>query len=122
MLTPRPYISFSQMVLFEHDPEKYADQYIYGNKQRISRNIAYGSQMATALESGEASGDPLLDLMAAQLPKFELMDVPFEAELKNGKETITLLAKPDTMKADCSAFKEYKTSTRKWTPLSFPKP
>ena len=32
MLTPRPYLSFSQMVLFDRDPDLYADQYIYGKK------------------------------------------------------------------------------------------
>jgi hypothetical protein len=53
--------------------------------------------------------------MASRLPKFELMDKPIEADLKNGKETIRLLAKPDTCKKDMTAFKEYKTSTQKWT-------
>ena len=115
MLTPRPYLSFSQMTLFERSPEQYADQYIYQKKQRISRNMAYGTLMAEGLENGEASGDPLLDLMMARLPKFELMDKPLEADLKDGKEVIHLLAKPDTAKADYTAFKEYKTSVRKWT-------
>lgn len=103
------------MTLFEMSPEKYAQKYLYGQKQRITRNMAYGSLMADGLENEEATGDPLLDLMMARIPKFELMDVAFEAELKDGKDTITILAKPDTNKADYSAFKEYKTSTRKWT-------
>lgn len=115
MITPRPYISYSQMALFEMSPEKYANQYIYGLKQRVSRNMAYGSALAQGLEDEEANGDPLLDLMAARLPKFELMDKPLEAELPDGSHTIRLLAKMDTSKSDYTAFKEYKTSTRKWT-------
>lgn len=115
MLTPRPYLSFSQMTLFEMSPEKYADQYLFGKKQRINRNMAYGSMLADGLEAGESTGDPLLDLMMARLPKFELMDKSFEADLPNGKETIKILAKPDTAKADYTAFAEYKTSVRKWT-------
>lgn len=115
MNTPRPYLSFSQMTTFEMSPEKYADQYLYGKKQRITRNMAYGSLMADGLESEEATGDPLLDLMMARIPKFEVMDKSFEVDLPNGKTAIKLLAKPDTTKADYTAFKEYKTSVRKWT-------
>ena len=103
------------MTLFEMSPQKYITQYIYQEKQRISRNMAYGSLMAESLENDESSGDPVLDLMMARIPKFELRDVAFEAELKDGKKTITLLCKPDTMKKDMSAFKEDKTSTRAWT-------
>lgn len=154
MITPRQYLSFSQLAKFEMSPEKYAEEYIYGQKGRTSRNMAYGSQMADGLENGEASGDPLLDLMMARLPKFDRMDMPvvipgsegmsgfhgvmrpgthtaigtrvtFERHgkkqdlyvpvLKDGKEKIPLLAVPDTSKPDYSAFKEYKTSVRKWT-------
>ena len=103
------------MTLFEMSPEKYADQYLFGKKQRINRNMAYGSLLADGLEAGESTGDPLLDLMMARLPKFELMDKSFEADLPNGKETIKILAKPDTAQADYTAFAEYKTSVRKWT-------
>ncbi len=103
------------MTLFERSPEAYAEAYLYGKKQRISRNIALGSAMAEGLEHDEATGDPMLDLMMARIPKFELMDKSFEAELKDKKEVIRILAKPDTCKADYSAFKEYKTSVRKWT-------
>ena len=81
-MTPRPYLSFSQMTLFERSPELYAEQYLYGKKQRVSRNMAYGSQFAEGLEKDEFSGDPLLDMMMAKIPKFELMDKEMRAELQ----------------------------------------
>lgn len=115
MLTPRDHLSFSQMTLFERSPELYKRQYIYGQKPRESINMQYGSQLANGLEHDETTGDPILDLMMCHLPKYELMDIPFEVGLPDGKEIITILAKPDSMKADCSAFYEYKCSTRKWT-------
>lgn len=134
MLTPKPYLSFSQMTTFEMSPEKYADQYLYGKKQRISRNMHYGSLMADGLEKNETTGDPILDFMISRIPKFELMDKPVESKngvrtlferdkkyyhiptLPNGKkEVIPIMAIPDTAKADGTAFKEYKTSTKKWT-------
>lgn len=115
MLTPRPYLSYSQMVLVEMSPEKYIQKYIYDEKQRTTRNMAYGSKMAHGLEFEEATGDPMLDLVMSKLPKFDLMDKPIETDLNNGKEVIHLLAKPDSCKSDMTAFYEYKTSTKKWT-------
>jgi len=114
-MTPKPYLSFSQMTLVERSPQKYIEQYIYGEKQRTNRNMAYGSMLAEGLENDKASGDPILDLMMAKIPKFELMDKAFQVELKLKDKIIPLLAKPDTAKKDYSAFKEYKTSLRKWT-------
>lgn len=115
MITPRPYLSFSSMVKFEKSPEDWANHYLYNVEQYTNKNMEFGSEMAQGLENDTATGNPMLDLMMAKLPKFELMDKPLEADLKNGKEVIHLLAKPDTCKADYSAFKEYKTSVRKWT-------
>ncbi len=115
MITPRNYISYSQLVLIERSPELYIQQYIYGKKPKGSINMDFGSKMANALETGNGSEDVILDLMIAHLPKFELMDIAFEADLQDGKEKIKVLAKPDTYKKDLSALKEYKTSVRNWT-------
>ena len=115
MLSPREYLSYSQLILFEKSPEEYRDVYFRGKKKPTSRYMAFGSKMADGLETGEATGDPVLDAMMSRIPKFELMDKEVRAEMKDGKEKIILLAKPDTSKKDYSAFKEYKTSTMKWT-------
>lgn len=123
------------MTKFEMSPEKFTEEYIYGQRQRISRNMAFGSQLADGLMIEEANGDPLLDLMASRLPKFELIDRPIVdpkgkevlfkrnteefrinvPTLENKGDDIPLLAVPDTAKIDYTAFKEYKTSVRKWT-------
>lgn len=133
MATPKKYLSFSQLTKWEMSPDRYAEQYLYGEKQRISRNMAYGKQLADSLETGELSGDLLLDFAALKLPKFEIMDQPIEDPkgveifyerderyihvpfLRDKNEKIPILAIPDSMKSDGSAFKEFKTSTRKWT-------
>ena len=95
--------------------------------------MAYGSKMADGLEAEEFSGDPLLDLVMSRLPKFEIMDQPiidpkgvevwyerdqrkvFVPVLKDGKDSIPLLAVPDSATTDYKGLKEYKTSVRKWT-------
>jgi hypothetical protein len=83
----------------------------------VNRGMAFGRGMAEGLEHGEATGDPVLDLVMERIPRFEIMDKPLEAELKTGRgqRPIPLLAKPDTMRADMSAFKEYKTGQEPWS-------
>lgn len=103
------------MVLFQRNEELYKQVYFFNKKLPRSRPMVFGSEMAEALENDELTGDPVLDMMMVKLPKFEIMDKEFLTEFKHKKETIKILAKPDTMKKDCSAFKEYKTSMRKWT-------
>ena len=103
------------MALFEKSPEQWADIYLRDYPQYTNVNMLYGSLMANSLEKNELSGDPALDLMIENIPKFELIDKPIEANLKNGKDIIIVLAKPDTAKADYTAFKEYKTSLKKYT-------
>lgn len=112
-MRPRPYLSFSQMVKIESDPKGYVEQYIYMAQQRTSRAMAYGSKLADSLEFDELSGDMALDIMAARLPKFELMDVAFETVIP-GPEPVPVLIKMDSRKEDLTAFKEYKTGTTKW--------
>jgi hypothetical protein len=131
-MRPRQYLSQSQINLLESNEQKYIDQYIYGEKQRLSRNIIEGSKLAKGLEDDEFTGNPLLDLMAVKLPKFDLADKVIEDEngqsvwydveqrfikvpvLIDGGEKIPLLAKPDSAKIDYSGILEYKSSVRKW--------
>lgn len=122
-MTPKPYISWSQMDLFEKSPKKYADRYLYGEVSRTNRGQAVGKDMATALERGTIVGDPVMDMVIVRLPKFELMDVEMWAEIPGSyvpKKKILvgqvpILFRPDSAKEDLSAFKEYKTGQEKWT-------
>ena len=133
MKRPKQYLSCSQMVTVEMSPEKYVEKYIYGKKERISRNMAKGSEVSDSLKEDEMTGDPVLDLVLTKVPKFELRDQPVTCEigqtifferdktnimvpvLENKKDPIPLLAVPDTHKQDLSKFKEYKSSVRGWT-------
>ena len=103
------------MDLLERSEEKWIEQYIYGKRNRINRGMAFGKVMADSLENDEASGNILLDLVIERIPKFEIRDVPFTAELKTGKKIINIHCRPDSMKKDMSAFKEYKTGQAGWT-------
>lgn len=121
----------------ERNPERWKETYLFGRKMRINSGMAFGKKMADGLEDGDLSGDPVLDIVMERLPKFEIMDKVVEdpkgvwvnyfdpklkktvriqvPALKDGKRKIPILAKLDTMKADGSAFKEYKTGQEPWT-------
>lgn len=122
-MTPKPYISWSQLDLFEKSPARYAERYLYGGKNRTNRGMATGKMMAEALEEDGSTGDPMLDLVIVKLPKFELMDVEQRAEIpgsfvpktKQVIGAIPILFRPDTSTSDLLAFKEYKTGQEKWT-------
>jgi len=136
MINPRQYLSFSSMDLFERNQERWAEVYLFGSKIPINRGMAFGRQMADSLEKDELSGDITLDLIMEKLPKFEIMDKVIErpkgdiVEVYNptkgkieqykvpvliaGGERIPLVAKPDTIKKDMTAFKEYKTGQGMW--------
>jgi hypothetical protein len=115
MITPRPYLSWSSLDLLEHSEAKWKDLYFYGEQRRANSGMVFGRKMADSLENEEASGDIILDLLIERIPKFEIMDKTVDCLLPNGKNPIPILIKPDTMKTDMTAFKEYKTGQEPWT-------
>lgn len=137
MMNPRQYLSWSSMDLFERSPKKWAEVYLYNVPKFSNKGQAFGKKMADGLESGEMTGDPVLDMVMESLPKFKIMDKIFEYkngleveyfDLKEGKPVkvklpvvkrkagdIPILIRPDTFKPDGSAFKEYKTGQAPWS-------
>lgn len=109
------------MDLFERSEQRWTEVYLYGEAPRFNRNgqagIDLGRKMADGLESGELTGDVLLDLTIVQIPKLEVMEMELRAELKRGAgvEPVPLLGKLDTASKDLTAFKEYKQGTERWT-------
>lgn len=116
-MTPREYISWTQLTLWESSPERYLNSYLYNKKMGINRGMALGKQLATGLENDELQGEILTDLVMAQMPKLEVSEMELHVELNTGRgqEPIPLFAKIDTAKKDCNAFKEYKTGPKNWS-------
>lgn len=113
MLHPRDYLSWSQLTLWERSPKTYEARYFRGEKF-TSRAMAFGKTMADALENEDETGDAVLDLVISKLPKLELMDKEFSAEIPGNDFVVPIVFRPDTAKKDLSAFKEYKTGVDKW--------
>ena len=112
---PRTHLSWTQLNLWEKSPKQYREVYIEGKKIPISRAIALGKEIADALEKDEDIGEFEKDVVISRLLKYEMRDRSVEMKLKVGKEEVPILIKPDSMKADYSAFREYKTGSEIWT-------
>lgn len=111
-MRPRPYISYTQMMLVEKSPERYLDYYIRGRKKFSNKFMDLGKKVATSLETEEDTGDAMTDMIVSKLPKYDIMDQEIHLKIKAGKEVVPVLIKPDTVKKDHSAFIEYKTGQK----------
>ena len=96
-------------MLWEKSPEQYKAAYLEGQKFGTNRGQALGKEIAEAMENDVETGDIVKDLVIAQIPVYELRDKKIEMTLGKGKEAVPLLVKPDSCKADHSAFLEIKT-------------
>lgn len=103
------------MVLFEHNPDLWVEVYVLGREIEPNSGMIFGREVADCLERGDFSGDPELDAVLMQMPSLEIRDKAFTTTMRDGKDSVIVKCKPDTMSADMRAFKEYKTGTRLWT-------
>jgi hypothetical protein len=116
LLSPRGYLSYTQIDLWWRSPQTYIKNYMLGEEHII--NNAYmdtGKAFASAMETGEATGEELTDLVASLLPRYDTPEKELVAPLATPQGTFMLLGKLDTFNGLTVAFREYKTGTVKWT-------
>lgn len=104
--------------MWERDPSGYARKYFHGEKSRTNRGQALGKRVADSLETGEETGDAVIDVVIAQMPKYEIRDKEVLVDTKIlGVGFPPMLLKMDSLKHDLTAFYEYKTygETSVWT-------
>src|SRR3990167_7176213 len=104
----RPYLSHSAMTLWNKNTELFKAKYLEGKDFGMNRGQHLGREVAEALENDTETGDIVKDLVLAQIPSYEIRDKEIRMTL-TGKEEVPLLIKPDSVKADHSAFLEIKT-------------
>ncbi len=107
MLTPRPYLSYSQFSLVNSNPQAYIDKYIYGKETPINSGQQLGKEVADFLETGELTGDIMKDLSFMNL-SFERLAVKDKEEIVNVYD-IPILIKPDERSEDWTKLIEVKT-------------
>lgn len=113
--TPRGYISFSQMSMWQSSPERYKRTYFEGKRGFTNSGMRFGSVVADALENEEYTGDLLTDTAMELLPKFDVRDEEIRVPMKTKDGEIILLGRPDSLDSKTKDFYEFKTGTHPWT-------
>jgi len=107
--TPRPYLSFSQLSLWERDKELYRRSYIEGIKQPENQYLRLGKALADRLETGVKTNNKLIEYLDIFMPTYPKIEFEIEADF----EGIPVLGKLDGFKRRGLIIGEYKTG-KKW--------
>jgi hypothetical protein len=110
--TPRPYLSWSQLYLFEKSPYQYAVQYIYGGRIIENPLLNLGKKLAETLEKDEweENEDPDIEVAKILLPSYPEREV----ELKAVVGGVPILGKLDGFNREKLVIGEYKTGRVEW--------
>ena len=108
----RNYLSFSQLNLWERNPDQYYRQYILGEDGQDNKYLKLGRQMATALEFGfDAWHDKMIEMMLVFMPSYPKKEFKITAKL----DGIKLLGVLDGFNPRKLIIGEYKTSKNNFT-------
>lgn len=109
--SPRGYLSWSQLSLWEKDPNMYYQVYVEGLDQFRTKYLELGKRMATALENGfDDEHDPLFEMLVVFMPGYPEREFEMNAVF----EGIPLKGKLDGWNEKTLTIGEYKTG-KKWT-------
>jgi hypothetical protein len=111
-ISPRPYLSWSQISLFERSPEWYAKKYLFAQEENQTDSMRFGKRFAQALELQQKTGDDALDNLVSIFPKYPLREFQIEAQL-DGVE-VPLYGVLDAFDPETLRIGEFK-SGRLWT-------
>ncbi len=110
LTTPRPYLSYSQLSVFERSQDSYIDIYINGNTYSNPR-MDYGKRVHQSLETGLTSQEKSIQHAYTFLPRYGRP----EAKIKVKTGDLTLYGILDDLNVRKSIINEYKTGAIIWT-------
>lgn len=109
--SPRGYLSWSQLNLWEKDPNLYYQVYFEGLDQFRTKYLELGKRMATTLANGfDEERDPLFEMLSVFMPAYSHREFDLKAEF----EGIPLVGKLDGWNGKTLTIGEYKTG-KNWT-------
>lgn len=116
LLTPRGYLSWTQVDMWRKSPERYIKNYMLGEDKKLNNSgLSFGSVASAALETGEYADDVLLDAVVALLPHYKLREHEIRVTFKTKYGAVELLGLLDTFDTPIPRFREYKTGRIAWT-------
>lgn len=113
MLRTKDYLSWSQYSLFNKSKKEYWKRYGLGQESKSNKYFNKGKEIGEYLETGKLPDyeyDPLLKMVAEQVPKLDMMEDKLEVTIDGEK----LLAFVDSGALDGSEFMEYKSGKVPW--------
>ena len=110
-MTPRPYLSWTQLDLIERSEKKYVDIYFNDGKIPINKGMAFGRDMSDALEKEELTGDALTDILLSKLPTVGTR----EYKIKTILNDVPLFGKLDDWSKSKLVLNEDKSGVNRWT-------
>lgn len=116
-MNPRGYLSWTQVQVFEQDPKKYIQKYFYEKEDDYENDfMVFGKKFADALETGEPTGDEIMDFVISSMTKYKFREAEKKAPFCSKQGEFVLLGKMDTFEDfPHLRFREYKTGGQKWT-------
>lgn len=117
LLNPRGYLSPTQVEMWITNPAKYEEKYFRGNDKEFENDfMGFGKAVATALETGESTGDEITDMVISSMPRYAIMEHEISVPMKTKSGYVTLLGKLDTFEQKpILHFRETKTGSKPWT-------
>jgi hypothetical protein len=103
------------MSLWERNPKLYIEVYMHGKKLPTTRAMAYGKMVHEALQHNRTTGDPVLDLVLSNIPKYKRFEHELRTKLKSGKTEIPLFSIIDNDDEKTQDFADFKTGQKWWT-------
>lgn len=109
------------MSTLQKSEQDYIDFYFLGKPRPMNAGMEYGKKLADALEVGDLTGDPMLDLVIAQIPRMDLIEHEIQHNwmTKDGGKPfeVPLYIQMDWAMTDLSEFADNKTHNEKypWT-------
>lgn len=117
LLNPRGYLSATAIEMWITNPAKYESKYFRGEENDFENDfMGFGKKIATALETGEKTGDEVTDMVLSSMPRYAVMEHEMKLPLKTKYGYVQLLGKLDTFEdKPILHFRETKTGSRPWT-------
>jgi hypothetical protein len=117
LLSPRGYLSPSQVLMFTTNPSKYYSRYMLGEDDYTTKEMSFGGIIAKCLEDKEKTGDLFTDMVLSKLTKLPLSEIQLTTPMSSPFGEINLLGRLDGYDEmiENLTVGEYKTGKVAWT-------
>jgi hypothetical protein len=113
-VTPRPYLSWTQLNLWEQSSDLYRRRYLLGEVMPPTPALAFGKRMADILETDEQTEDVVIERVKTLLPFYPRREHKLWARCVIGGEAVPLFCIFDGYDPVGGRIGEFKTG-RHWT-------